>query len=73
MLSDDERAVLDLESRRWTYAGHKETAIREQLAMSPTRYYQVLHSLLERDDALAYKPVLVNRLNRQLAARVRRR
>ncbi|MFD5438291.1 DUF3263 domain-containing protein [Kitasatospora sp. NPDC127067] len=68
-LSERERAVLALEGRQWRTAGAKERAIREELGLSSTRYYQVLNSLLDREAALAHAPVLVNRLRRVREAR----
>jgi len=66
-LSARERAVLDLERRYWAVSlpvepGIKECAIRAELDLSPTRYYQLLNGLLDRQAALAYEPVMVNRL-----------
>ncbi len=66
-LSDRERAVLDFESRHWSAdppitAGQKESAIRQELGISPSRYYQLLNGLLDTERALAHHPVMVNRL-----------
>lgn len=74
-LSDLERAVLDLEHelRDARYAGAKETAVRERLGMTATRYYQVLNALLERREALEEYPQVVALRRRQMAARARRR
>jgi hypothetical protein len=63
-LSERELAVLELEGRQWRTAGAKERAVREELGLSGTRYYQVLNGLLDRAEALAHDPVLVNRLRR---------
>ena len=63
-------AVLDFEAIGWMQAGPKEAAIREQFGWSSTDYYQALNALLDVPAALAYSPVLVNRLRR---ARGRRR
>ena len=63
-LTDRDRAVLAVERRSWPGPGAKERAIREQLAISPTRYYQVLNTLLDDPRALAHDPVTVNRLRR---------
>ncbi|MCD0485715.1 DUF3263 domain-containing protein [Streptacidiphilus sp. ASG 303] len=63
-LSDRDRAVLALEARQWRTPGAKEQAIREELGISPARYYQLLGGLLDRPEALAHAPVLVNRLRR---------
>ncbi|AYG81432.1 hypothetical protein DWB77_03578 [Streptomyces hundungensis] len=58
------RAVLHLETRPWPTPGAKERAIREELGVSPTRYYQLLNALLDDTRALAHDPVTVNRLRR---------
>ncbi|GAA0684859.1 hypothetical protein GCM10010193_43450 [Kitasatospora atroaurantiaca] len=63
-LSERELAVLALEAQQWRTAGAKEQAIRERLDISSTRYYQLLNGLLDRQEALAHDPVLVNRLRR---------
>jgi Protein of unknown function (DUF3263) len=63
-LSELDTAVLALEGRSWPGPGAKERAIREELDMSPTRYYQLLNALLDDPRALAHAPVTVNRLRR---------
>ncbi|WP_045305212.1 DUF3263 domain-containing protein [Saccharothrix sp. ST-888] len=68
-LSERELAVLALEARPWRTAGAKERAIREELDLSATRYYQLLNGLLDRQEALAHDPVLINRLRRIRAAK----
>lgn len=70
-MNDAHRAVLDLEGRFWKHAGAKEAAIRAELDMNPTRYYQVLRSLLDDPAALAYAPATINRLRRRLGTRSR--
>ncbi|MCP9958429.1 MULTISPECIES: DUF3263 domain-containing protein [Streptomyces] len=72
-LGDRERAVLAMERRAWPGPGAKERAIREQLDLSPVRYYQLLNALLDDERALAHDPVTVNRLRRLRAARDARR
>ncbi|MFF3322181.1 DUF3263 domain-containing protein [Streptomyces sp. NPDC002889] len=73
VLSERERAVLGMEQRSWSGAGAKERAIREQLGISPVRYYQLLNALLDDERALAHDPVTVNRLRRVRDARRSRR
>lgn len=68
-LDERDLAVLALEGRQWRTAGAKERAIREELGLSSTRYYQLLNALLDRPEALAHAPVLVNRLRRIREAR----
>lgn len=72
-LSDRDRAVLAVERQSWAGPGAKERAIRERLGISPTRYYQLLNSLLDDRRALEEDPVTVNRLRRVREARRGRR
>lgn len=75
-LTDDEQAILDFERQAWTHPGAKETAIVQtfpHLAVGVSavvRYYARLDALLDRPEALAYSPLLVNRLRRLRDARV---
>lgn len=64
VLTDRELAVLALEGRRYRRQGAKEQAVREELGLSATRYYQVLNALLDDQRALAHEPVLIARLRR---------
>lgn len=68
-LTDTERAVLALEKRHWRYEGTKEAAIRDELGISATRFYQLLNVVIDSPAALAAEPVLVNRLRRLRDAR----
>ncbi|MEW2510974.1 DUF3263 domain-containing protein [Streptomyces sp. NPDC046870] len=63
-LGTREKAVLALERRTFPGPGAKERAIREELDLSPVRYYQLLNALLDDERALAHDPVTVNRLRR---------
>jgi hypothetical protein len=63
-LTDHDAAILDLEAQWWATAGGKERVIREQLGMTPVRYYQRLNQLLATEKALAYAAVTVNRMRR---------
>ncbi|SDT63983.1 DUF3263 domain-containing protein [Jiangella sp. DSM 45060] len=72
-MDDHERRILDFEHRWWKYPGAKEQAVRSELGMSATRYYQVLNALIDRPEALAHDPLLVRRLRRQRARRLRTR
>lgn len=62
-LTDQERAILDLEQHWWATAAAKEDMIRA-MGLSPTRYYQLLNRLLATERAVAYAAVTVNRLRR---------
>lgn len=72
-LTRREHEVLAFERQWWRYQGAKERAIREQFTMSPTRYYQVLNSLLDKPEALRADPMLVKRLRRMRMSRQRKR
>lgn len=61
-LTHEQREMLDFESRRWKYSGSKDRAIREEFGLSPTAYYVRLARLIQRQEALAYAPMLVKRL-----------
>ncbi|MEI7030853.1 DUF3263 domain-containing protein [Streptomyces pratensis] len=63
-LSARDRALLALERRSWSGPGAKERAVREELGISPVRYYQLLNALIEDERALREDPVTVNRLRR---------
>lgn len=68
-LSDLDEAILAMERQFWKTSGAKEEAIRDQLGMTPIRYYQRLNQLITREAALAHDPVTVNRLRRIRAPR----
>ncbi|WP_230930335.1 DUF3263 domain-containing protein [Dietzia aurantiaca] len=66
-MTDEEHQIMRFEARWWRLAGSKESAIRDELDMAPTRYYQLLHQLASREDVLANYPVLTKRLRRRMA------
>lgn len=70
-LSDRDRALLDFEARWGHHGAAKEEAVREELALTPARYYQLLGRLVDDADALAYDPMLVHRLRRLREGRER--
>ncbi len=72
-LGERELAILAFERRWWRYAGAKEEAIHRQFSISPTAYYQALGRLIDDPRALEADAMLVKRLQRQRAARRRRR
>lgn len=63
-MTDDEIRMLELAGARWRYAGSLEHVVRTELGMSLTRFWQRVSGLLDREDALAFDPVTVNRLRR---------
>ncbi|WP_404851122.1 DUF3263 domain-containing protein [Dietzia kunjamensis] len=68
-MTDEEHDIMRFESRWWRLAGSKDAAIRDELGLAPTRYYQRLHQLIARPDVHAAYPVLVNRLRRRTTRR----
>jgi hypothetical protein len=68
-LSERDQRVLEFERQWWKYAG----ANRDLFDMSATRYYQIVNSLIDTHEALAFDPMLVKRLRRMRAARQRAR
>jgi hypothetical protein len=65
--------ILDFEGSWWRMSMRKEAAVRARFGMSAARYYQALDRLIDRPEALAYDPVLVQRLRRLREARRRTR
>ena len=72
-LAPRDEAVLEFERRWWQFGGAKESAIRAELDMSATQYYQILNSLLDLEAAVAHDPMLVKRLRRLRESRHRSR
>lgn len=77
LLSDTDRAVLDLAARTYQQEGAREQAIHDQLGMTATRFWQSVNRLLDDPDAYRAQPVLIKRLRRvrdqRQADRTRRR
>lgn len=63
-LNEADATILRFEQQWWRTPGAKDVAIREQLGLSPVRYYQRLHVLVDQPVAMAYAPVLCSRLRR---------
>jgi Protein of unknown function (DUF3263) len=64
-LTPRECAMLDFERTWWQLPERKNDAIRVQFDVSPSTYYRMLHTLLERPEATAYDPLTVRRLRRR--------
>jgi hypothetical protein len=65
--------ILAFERSLWRSPGAKDREIADAIGVSPTRYYQVLNELLDRQEAAEFDPELVARLRRRRAARGRLR
>lgn len=72
-MTEEELRILAFEKQWFRYGGSKDTAIHEQFGYTPTRYYQLLNRLLDREDALLADPVTVRRLRRQRDSQAQRR
>lgn len=72
-LSDRDQAILHFE-RHWAVRdGRKDLAIRDELGLSPSRFYAARDRLLDDPEALAADPLLVRRLRRDRVEARRRR
>ncbi|MFW0182199.1 DUF3263 domain-containing protein [Rothia sp. CCM 9417] len=61
-LTEQERAILDMEKKRFKYQGSKEQAISKDLGLSPIAYYQQLNALIDNPRAIAAEPALTRKL-----------
>lgn len=61
--------LLAFEGKHPRNGGRKETAIRDELNLTPARYYQLLGQLVWTENALRIDPMLTNRLRRQSMTR----
>ncbi|QUW18911.1 DUF3263 domain-containing protein [Agrococcus sp. Marseille-Q4369] len=67
MLSDLDRAVLDLAAKPWKGRGWLEREARDRLGLSSIRFYQRLDALVRTREAIEYDPITCRRI-RELAA-----
>jgi hypothetical protein len=58
------RELLDFERESGPASPAKELAVRNRFGISSARYYQMLNRLIDRPEALAHDPMLVQRLRR---------
>lgn len=72
-LTEEDRALLDIESVAWNFAGAKVEAFRDRAGMSEAQAYQRLNQLIDTEAALAYAPHTVKRLLRIRSGRQRSR
>lgn len=61
-LTPQERAILDMEKKRFKYQGSKEQAISKYLGLTPVSYYQQLNALIDTPRAIAAEPALTRKL-----------
>src|SRR5215204_36509 len=72
-LAARDRAILDFERDWWSRPGPKEAAIRTELGVSATRYYEILRHLVDVPEAYEYDPMTVKRVRRERDRRRRER
>jgi hypothetical protein len=72
-LTDQEIAVLVIAAQPDYPAGHTEQRVLTTFGWSLTTYTQVLNNLIDDERALAFNPVLVNRLRRIRETRLARK
>lgn len=63
-LTTRERELLHFAGRFYRHRGLQEDAIRKELDLSPTAFWQQVNALARRPEALAYAPVTCKRLLR---------
>jgi hypothetical protein len=63
-LTELEIGVLEFERQWWRLPIAKEQAIRARFHLSGPQYYQILNTLIDRQEAMAADPLLVKRLRR---------
>ncbi|QSZ49430.1 DUF3263 domain-containing protein [Arthrobacter sp. D5-1] len=71
MLTDHEKAMINLAGEDFKYAGSLDTAAMERFGMTPTRFWQEMNRILRTESAVAYRPAVVARLRLKLPARRR--
>lgn len=72
-LTAEEITMLAIERRAWQSLAAKEQRVRDLLGWTMVRYYQRLHVLADRPEALVAAPGTVRRLQRLEAERRHRR
>ncbi len=70
-LTQRDEDLLAFERGQWRSSGAKDAAIRAAFGLSPTAYYLQLARLAESEEAMAYDPLLVQRLQRRIDERSR--
>ena len=59
MLTDQQKAMIDLAGEHFRHAGSLDTAAMERFGMTPTRYWQEMNRLIQTEAAVAYRPQTV--------------
>lgn len=72
-LTDQDKAILDFEKRKYKYVGQKTKASQEELGLTGPQYFQKLNDLIDHPGALEYAPMVVSRLSRIRDKRIQER
>lgn len=65
MLTDTQKAMIDVAAQTYKYAGSVDVIAKERFGLSPTRFWQDLNRLIQTEAAVAYRPEAVRRLNQR--------
>lgn len=65
MTSPTPEQLLTFELKHPQATGRKETAIRDELRITPARFYQLLLRAIWTEEALRFDPMLTKRLRRR--------
>ncbi len=71
MLTDQQKAMIDLAGEHFKHAGSLDTAAMERFGMTPTRYWQEMNLLIRTEAAVAYRPQTVAQLSMRRRTRAR--
>ncbi|WP_165943126.1 DUF3263 domain-containing protein [Gordonia zhaorongruii] len=67
-LSATDRALLDVARRQYRSPNAHADAVRDELGLSLTEYFHRVNQLVDDPEALAYSPIVINRLRRSRRA-----
>ena len=70
-MTEAERTAIHLAAATYRYPAQREADALDQLGLTPTRFWALVHRLLGRPDVLAAYPLEVGRLRRIREARAR--
>lgn len=62
MLTDTDKAMLDVAAGSYKYAGSVDVVAGERFGLSPTRFWQSVNQILGAPDAAEYRPEAVRLL-----------
>lgn len=71
MLTDTQKAMIDVAAQTYKYAGSVDVIAKERFGLSPTRFWQEINALIRMQAAAAYRPEAVRRLNQRRRPQVR--